>query len=123
MRKFINIVEGIKDSPQFIENPNSSGQGFHPEHSNHPFHDILTRHQYRYSHSTPIRDRDGGYNVHHTYKHLDMKDNVVGIHKGAWEAGKLGQGRRTHGRSPADLDRFLRGHVRRATRKLDSEAM
>ncbi len=63
MRNLINIVsnltEGVKDSPQFIENPNSSGQGRHPEHDRHSFHDVLQRHSYRYSHTTPIRNRDG----------------------------------------------------------------
>lgn len=124
MREFIDIIkslnEGIKDTPQFIENPNSSGQGHHPEYANHPFHDVLTKHQYRYSHSTPIRSRDGDYNVHHTYKHLDMKDNVVGIHQGHWEAHRLGQRRNTRGNTPVELDRFLRGHVQRSTRRISA---
>ncbi len=123
MRSFINIVgkliEGVRDSPQFIEDPNSSGQGHHPNHADHPFHDVLKAHQYSYSHTTPIRARDGGYDSHHTYRHLDMRDNVVGIYRNGWEAGKLGQRRRTHGKSPEALDRFLRGHVKRATKKLE----
>ena len=122
MRQFINMLqklnEAIKDSPQFIENPNSSGQGKHPEYKNHPFHDILTKHEYRYSHSTPIKNqRENNYNIHHTYKHNDLKDNVVGIYKGGWEAHKLGHVRTTVGKTPESLDKFLRNHVKRATKR------
>ena len=51
-----------------IQNPNSSGQGYDPDHVKNPYHEILERFGYRYSHSTPVQGFYGGSRrIHHTY--------------------------------------------------------
>jgi hypothetical protein len=47
-----------------IENPNSSGQGYHLSHLAHPLHSIIIGCNYSYSHSTPIGVGSGWYLLH-----------------------------------------------------------
>jgi hypothetical protein len=104
-----------------IQNPNSSGQGFDPDHKDNPHYATLLKHGYVYSHSTPVRHQSGIVN-HHTYKHPDLKDHVVGVYKPSkmnshvWSTSKLG-GSKYEGQGDAALDKHLKGHIARAKRK------
>lgn len=50
-----------------IENP-VHNQGYSPQHSTNPFHDIITSFGWSYSHTTRINRRDGTHYYLHTYK-------------------------------------------------------
>lgn len=52
-----------------IEKPNSCGQGYDPTHCDHPYHGVITKYGWVYSHTTPIRGLDGRRYYHHTYKY------------------------------------------------------
>jgi len=114
------IVKAEHD-PKGIQNPNSSGQGYHPDHANHPYHDTIVSHGYEYSHSTPITDLSGRKYLQHSYKHKVLKDHVVGVSmkddKPGWSVSKLGSGVRTIGNDNNKLNSFLKGHVSRANKK------
>ena len=114
-----------------IQNPNSSGQGHDPDHEKNPYHATLLKHGYEYSHSTPVNHsaysvspshpdyKKQDIRVHHSYKHKDLKDHVVGVsstkdggHK--WDVHKLGQGTSFTGTGWSALDKHLKGHLARA---------
>jgi len=90
---------------------NSGQQGRHPDHADNPHHDTLTRHGYKYSHSTPITRQDGTKYTHHTYK---KGNHNVGIDRASgswkWNAGRTGSGMTYHGRDDKQLDKYLKGH-------------
>ena len=90
---------------------NSGQQGHHPDHADNPHHDTLTRHGYKYSHSTPITRQDGTKYTHHTYK---KGNHNVGIDRASgswkWNASRTGSGRTYHGRDDKQLDKYLKGH-------------
>src|ERR1035437_10495835 len=106
-----------------IENPNSSGQGHDPDHKDNPHHATLLKHGYVYSHSTPVRSRQNGVRIHHTYKHPDLKDHVAGVHQPSdqnshvWSTHKLGNGFEYSGQGDAALDKHLKGHLTRAKKR------
>lgn len=54
-----------------IMNPNTSGQGFDPDHSDNSFHVALIESGWVYTHSTPIKRADGTTYFHHTYRFND----------------------------------------------------
>ena len=90
---------------------NSGQQGHHPDHADNPHHDTLTRHGYKYSHSTPTTRQDGTKYTHHTYK---KGNHNVGIDRASgswkWNAGRTGSGTTYHGRDDKQLDKYLKGH-------------
>jgi len=90
---------------------NSGQQGRHPDHADNPHHDTLTRHGYKYSHSTPITRQDGTKYTHHTYK---KGNHNVGIDRASgswkWNASRTGSGRTYRGRDDKQLDKYLKGH-------------
>ena len=109
-----------------IQNPNSSGQGHDPDHEKNPYHATLLKHGYEYSHSTPVNHsaysvspshpdyKKQDIRIHHSYKHKDLKDHVVGVsstkdggHK--WDVHKLGQGTSFTGTGWSALDKHLKG--------------
>lgn len=114
----VSDVYGTVD--EAIENPNSSGQGHDASHSKNPYHDTMLKHGYKYSHSTPVTV-GGNKQIAHAYKHGSLKDHVAGVretgsgHK--WEVHKLGSGSGYSGGNAASLDKHLKGHVARATKK------
>jgi len=101
-----------------IRSPNSSGQGFHPDHKKNPYHLALERMGFPYSHTTPI-SMDGGktFSLHHTYK-LSGRDFSLGVHQSRsggwmWEGGAGGSGRRKVGEGGSSLTKYLKGVKRR----------
>lgn len=108
------MVEEI-ELDEVIMNSNSSGQGYDPDHSDHPFHSTIVRHGYSYSHSTPIRHLDGSQIIHHTYKHVNNRDKNVTVHKPKdggyrWATSTSGSGRRaTSGWHSTALEKHLKG--------------
>lgn len=105
-----------------IKNPNSTGhQGHADSHKDNQHHGTLTKHGYEYTHSTPIGHADGSYSLHHSYRHKDDKDDVVGVSEGKWDSHRLGSGRRTSGNHSGDLDKHLRN--KRRSRKGAAMAM
>lgn len=111
-----------------IHNPNSSGQGHHPEHANNPFHEHIKKHGFEYSHSTPVHQHSsngGGHSIHHTFKHPSGRAVSTwknpethprpGQHN--WSSSKSpGSGRHTSGSSPEALAKHLKG----ITKKMSS---
>lgn len=92
-----------------IQHANSSGQGFHPKHTENPHHETLTKHGYAYSHTTPVGSPSGKWTMHHTYKKGDHNVGVSGHHSNAtWEASKSGSGRAHFGKTSADLHKYLK---------------
>lgn len=99
-----------------IEKPNSSGQGHDPDHVKNPYHDIITKHGYTYSHSTPVTHLGGEKVMHHTYKggkfspngHYDDHHNVS-VHGNTWETSRgSATGRSYFGRDAESLDKHLK---------------
>jgi hypothetical protein len=98
-----------------IKNPNSSGQGEHPDHKKNPHHRSLEGLGFKYSHTTPIGRRGGDFYLHHTYK---MGDFNVGVHQNerdewVWSGSKGGSGRRQTGRGDSSLTKYLKGVKKR----------
>jgi hypothetical protein len=56
--------------------PNSSGQGHDEFHKAHPLHKTLEKFGYRYSHSTPVTQRDNSVLHHHTWVHASGHHHV-----------------------------------------------
>lgn len=92
-----------------IQNANSSGQGFDPDHSDNPFHDTLAEAGFRYSHSTPVVYSEGRIN-HHTYKRGSRLISAWKRRSGwSWSgSARPGSGRRHLGKTGADLARYLK---------------
>lgn len=103
---------------EVITNSNSCGQGHDDEHRSHEYHQTILKHGYNYSHSTPIRQRDGSTVNHHTYKHMDNQDKNVSVSRPKGTAGShlqwatstsgLGRGA-TSGFSTHTLEKHLKG--------------
>ena len=111
---------------EVIENPNSSGQGHDPDHANHPFHDVLTKHGYKYSHSTPVTLLGGQKVTHHTYSNAKEthKVSLMPCKSGdgmEWNAGKPGSGHRYGGKFPEDLDSYLKRRKHKNESLLEAE--
>lgn len=53
-----------------IENPNSCGQGYCPNHPDNPHHAVLVGFDWHYSHTTLI---NGGSYAIHTYRRIDSE--------------------------------------------------
>ena len=118
MKFLTKVLAKQGHDPAKIDKPNSSGQGVHPDHADHPFHTILEKHGYEYSHSTPVthgKDK----RVHHAYKKGSLpRDYLVGVYpndQGKWvfEAHKGGSGSRYMGNNPDQLDKYLKGLAKR----------
>lgn len=105
-----------------IQNPNSSGQGFDPEYKDNPYHNIIVDMGLNYSHTTPITRMDGAKYMHHTYK-LNSKFSVgvngseVSLSSWCWQGSVSGSGRMRCGYSVALLKKYLKGAVRRHSKK------
>lgn len=103
---------------EVITNSNSCGQGHDDEHRSHEYHQTILKHGYNYSHSTPIRQRDGSTVNHHTYKHMNNQDKNVSVSRPKGTAGShlqwatstsgLGRGA-TSGFSNHTLEKHLKG--------------
>lgn len=119
-------------NPKGIQNPNTSGQGHHPDHTDNPYHDTIVSHGYKYSHSTPVygpsvttklgSPPERNVYLHHTYKHGTLKDHNVTIamkndKPHHWAVSVSGSGLETRGNDPQKLNSFLKGHVSRAKKK------
>ena len=108
-----------------IESPNSSGQGKSHLHSEHRFHDVLTKQGYTYSHTTPVIAQNDIVVAYHTYTHEKefMPKVSVTVHpeKGdAWSA-KTKPGPDTKmGARQQELEDYLKGATKRAKSKLRS---
>src|SRR5690606_35960479 len=100
-----------------IQNPNASGQGTDPKHTEHPLYGTITQNGYEYRHTTPITGPDGKKYLHDTYK---KGDRTVSVERGRehgtsytarWAtSARPGSGRQTRGRGGDLLDR----HPKRA---------
>lgn len=94
-----------------IVEPNSSGQGHHPDHAANPYHEILTSAGFEYSHSVPVVYGDEPC-LHHSYR---RGARGVGVHKAPGEASwrwgakaSAASGRETRGRTAEALRRYLK---------------
>ena len=82
-----------------IENPNSSGQGYCPEHQTNEAHPVILSYGYQYSHTTPVTLSGGAKVEHHSYY---RGDHWVSYHQEpggslAWSTScSLGSGRQHH---------------------------
>lgn len=128
----MTVVKAEHD-PKGIQNPNSSGQGYHPNHADHPYHDTIVSHGYEYSHSTPItgpsvttklgQPPEQNKYLSHTYKHKTLKDHNVSVtvgkngNKPHWAVSVSGSGLENRGNDNNKLNSFLKGHVSRANKK------
>ena len=104
-----------------IQDPNSSGQGTHPDHAKNPYHDTLVKAGFSYSHTTPVFHGGGNKGetprLHHTYR-LNPKFAVSVYQTNpsdawVWDGGVGGSGRRQHGKGEAELAKYLKGAKRR----------
>lgn len=111
-----------------IANPNTSGQGFDPDHSENSFHAPLIEAGWVYTHSTPIRAQDGSQYLHHTYRfndkvsHCLADDWAIGVSVkpdcDVASCGSMSSGRRTTYRDNGpELGAFER-YLKRKTREL-----
>jgi hypothetical protein len=98
-----------------IVNPNSSGQGPHPDHAKNPYHKVLEAAGFSYSHTTPVGHGREDFRLHHTYR-LN-KNFAVSVYPGKsgwiWEGSKSGSGRMQQGKDAAKLKQYLAGAVKR----------
>lgn len=112
--------------PPAIQNPNLSGQGYAPSHRQNPYHALLERFGYAYSHSTYVLDSLRGQTLRHTYRREDhccigvrgeMGDRPPPI----WESTTSAFGRRgrrtIRGEGDGTLERYLIGRERRRRRR------
>lgn len=95
-----------------IDNPNSSGQGYCPNHTDNPHHAVLIGFDWHYSHTTPVNS--GQYSIH-TYRRIGTEWCVgVSCTPGyRADAGKLGSGHRT-----SFFGYQLHNYLKRKTRQL-----
>lgn len=104
-----------------ISEPNSSGQGKSPLHSQHAHHETLAKHGYAYSHTTPVISQSEKVMAHHTYNHPDHKMPTVGVtvhpEKGEVWSGGHKSVQTKMGRHSADLHKYLGGAAKRAKSK------
>lgn len=86
------------------------GQGHDADYDKNPYNEILLKYGYRYTHSTPVRYRDGSVAVHHAYN--NGKDHFVGVYKRHggwhWEAHRGGSGHRYSSVGAAPLEKYLK---------------
>ena len=104
--------EPVTDAPMPFDeltDVNSSGQGHDAGHSKHPLHSTFEQHGYKYSHTTPIKRKDGSSYKLHTYKH-PTQDHRVSIQDGSqdWSGGKGGSGHRHSGTGVQKLAAYLK---------------
>lgn len=104
----------VKEAVEPFEGRNGplpGGQGYDPDHVDHPLHYAAAGHGYRYSHSTPISQLSGDQAVYHTYKKGNHSVNFY--HDGmAWKT-KAGSGRASHvGVGATALSRHLLNKAR-----------
>ena len=98
-----------------IQNPDSSGLGYDPDHVKSPYHEILERFGYKYSHSYGQARYVGAQQIHHVYKRENHGVTVTGW---VWES-FTPPGRRRNYRpgfseiSPLGLEKHLLSKARR----------
>jgi len=106
-----------------IQDPNSSGQGFHPDHDKHPYHQALTDAGFKYSHSVTVVHPGGDRVLHHAYG--GPGDLDVGVHQALdggnwmWEGEKGGSGRMTNGGDAESLGEYLKRGKRSVGKGVD----
>jgi hypothetical protein len=114
LRKAVKVeTPGPVSERNPIQDPNSSGQGYDPDHGN-PFESLLSQFGYSYSHSTPVRYKTG-VRIHHTYK---KGNHNIGVERDAnnvwhWDASKGGSGHSYSGWGPDKLEKYLEGRSKR----------
>ena len=70
---------------------------------------LLKKHGFEYSHSTPVHHLDGSTKLHHTYKKGDRNVSITPRgHSWGWDSSKGGSARRTVGTDSSALDKHLR---------------
>lgn len=99
-----------------INRPNTSGQGYDDDYLNNPYHGIIRKYGYQYSHSTPVT-HGAEKIIHHTYKQGEHNVSVWGNN---WSTStSTASGRQVSGGHPntaragADLERHLLNKARR----------
>lgn len=123
-------VSEEKQIKEAIEKPNTSGQGHDPNHESNPYHYTIIGHGFKYSHTTPVKlvrgaktnpERSGLSTVyhtshHHTYSHGEHKVGVWPDSRGFWHwdsKTSSASGHEKNGHSKDDLDKHLKGKVKR----------
>lgn len=103
-----------------IENPNSSGQGYHPDHLTHPLTPTVTANGYAYSHSVPVGYMIRGeqlWSLYHCFKRADHNVSLRtpdGAPSYSWETStSCASGRRHNGIGAASLAKHLKSKSRR----------
>ena len=100
-----------------IINPNSSGQGLHPDYDKHPLHSILAEYLFEYTHSVVVsyRTLTGEGTLVHCYRNKTHSISAFKhpFHKSwQWDASRNGHARVTQG-SVATLRKFILNVLRR----------
>lgn len=98
-----------------IQEPNTSGQGFDPDHTSNPSHGTITALGYTYSHSTPVIYAGQVRINHHTYKYGEHNVSVW-LRAGTWRwstSVSCGSGRGQNGEG----DITLRAHLQNKRRR------
>jgi len=115
------IVESPKRALKMgIKNPNSSGQGMHPDFQKHPYHKLFGQAGFKYSHTTPVSDMHGKFTLRHSYKKVsDPKQQAAAMvflktGKWAWHLSEQASGKEASGDNPRDLVKALKNQIRRA---------
>lgn len=125
IRRFIMDHKGCGGQffREAIDRPNSSGQGYDDDYMHNPYHGVIRKYGYEYSHSTPVRGpglgdaASGGHMIHHTYT---QGTHTVSVWGNKWStstgtaSGKMFQGGHPNtARAEGDLERHLRDKARR----------
>lgn len=98
-----------------IQNPNSCEQGYDPDHTANPYHTIITRYGYTYSHSTPVTHAYGPI-IYHTYKQAGHCASVHLPDSSGWRwstSTRTGSGWETVGRGQEALEKHLKNKAKR----------
>ena len=105
-----------KKVTEAIDRPNSSGQGYDDDYMHNPYHGVIRKYGYEYSHSTPVT-HGAEKLIHHTYKQGDHNVSVWGNKWSTSTGGGSGRmftgGHPNTDRAAGDLERHLRDKARR----------
>ena len=108
-----------------IQNPNTSGQGYHPDHLKTPFSKTLSESGMIYSHSTVVCG-GGEYRLHHTWIFSESDQWRVGVGQSGydlsyhWSASKSGS---SYPGKSGSTNKDLAQYLKNKKRKLKKETI
>jgi len=99
-----------------ISRPNTSGQGYDDDYMHNPYHGVIRKYGYEYSHSTPVTHGNEKI-THHTYKqgthNVSVWGNNWSTSTGTASGRQFSGGHPNTARAEGDLERHLRDKARR----------